>query len=365
MGNKRNDEFNPDYAVPPGETLQEVIESLGMSQAELAERTHRPKKTISEIINGKTAITPETALQLERVLNVPARFWMNLETNYRETLARLEEQKRLEKQREWLKKVPIRDMVDKEWIQKRSSLVEQFQEVLGFFGVASVEGWNEYWGKLIASAAFRQSKTFKSEPAAVAAWLRQGEKEAQSLQCEPFNTAKFKKILGDIKLLTTESPELFQPEVIKLATSAGVAVVFIPEVPKCRINGATRWLSPDKALIQLSLRYKTDDHLWFTFFHEAGHILKHGKKAVFLEGEVTNEQAEIEADTFAGDFLIPKKEYERFRMREDYSTASVSMFAKRLGIAPGIVVGRLQHDKSIPYSHLNALKRHFQWSDDN
>ena len=362
MVNKRNDQYNPDYAVPPGENLLEIIESLGMSQTELAERTHRPKKTISEIINGKTAITPETAIQFEHVLNVPARFWMNLENNYRETLARLEEQERLVAQQEWLKIIPVKDMIAKGWVQKKSEIVEQFQEVLDFFGVASVEGWNNYWGNLLDSAAFRQSKAFKSDPSAVATWLRQGEREAQDIQCSEFSSTRFKKALSDIRLLTGESPDVFVPEITKLAASAGVAVVFVPEVPKCRVNGATRWLNSNKALIQLSLRYRTDDHLWFTFFHESGHILKHGKKAFFLEGEFNNEQAEAEADTFASDFLIPPKEYARFCMDKDFCLGSVRLFSRSLGIAPGIVVGRLQHEKIIPFSHLNALKIQFTWS---
>jgi addiction module HigA family antidote len=361
MVNRRNDQYNPDYAVPPGETLLEIIESIGMSQTELAERTHRPKKTISEIINGKTAITPETAIQFEHVLGVPAKFWMNLENNYRETLARLEEQERLEEQQEWLKTVPVKDMITKGWINKQSEVVEQFQEVLSFFGVASVDGWNDYWGKLLDSAAFRQSKAFKSDPSAVATWLRQGEREAQKIKCNEFNSTKFKKVLSDIKLLTGESPDVFVPELIKLAASAGVAVVFVREVPKCRVNGATRWLNSNKALIQLSLRYRTDDHLWFTFFHESGHILIHGKKAFFLEGEFDNAQVEAQADTFASDFLIPPKEYAKFCLDGDFCQSQVRMFSESLGIAPGIVVGRLQHDQVIPFSHLNSLKIQFAW----
>lgn len=368
MGNRNSDEYNPDYAVPPGETLLEIMESLGMSQAELAERTHRPKKTISEIINGKVSITPETALQLERVLGVPAKFWMNLETNYRQTLARLEEQSRLDRQLKWLKKVPINDMIAKGLLEKRTKPVELFQDVLSFFGVASVEGWDDYWGNLLNLVAFRQSQTFKSEPIAVAVWLRQGERDAQALACQPFSVALFKEVLGKIKSLTTEPPDVFQPEIIRLAADAGVAVVFVPEIPKCRVNGVTRWLTPDKALIQLSLRYKTDDHLWFTFFHESGHILKHGKKAVFFEEKATNQktepEAETEADTFASNFLIPPKDYEHFLDNGNYSHTEVTMFAKRLGIAPGIVVGRLQHDKVIPFDRLNGLKRYFKWSSD-
>ncbi len=82
-------QFRPDYVVPPGETLLEALEERGMTQAELAERTGRPKKTINGIVQGKVAITPETALQFERVLSIPAGFWSNLQRQYEETVARL------------------------------------------------------------------------------------------------------------------------------------------------------------------------------------------------------------------------------------------------------------------------------------
>ena len=85
MSKKKNNQFRPDYAVLPGDTLKETIDALGMSQANLAERTCTPRKTINEIIQGKAAITPDTALQLEKVLSIPATFWNNLERNYQES----------------------------------------------------------------------------------------------------------------------------------------------------------------------------------------------------------------------------------------------------------------------------------------
>jgi HTH-type transcriptional regulator/antitoxin HigA len=85
---KKQNEFIPDYAVRPGLTLLETIDALGMSQAELAERTGRQKKTINEITKGKATITPETALQFERVLCVPTSFWNNLERNCQAAMIR-------------------------------------------------------------------------------------------------------------------------------------------------------------------------------------------------------------------------------------------------------------------------------------
>lgn len=84
-------EYRPDYVSSPGETLLETLETVGISQAELAKRMSGPIKTINEIIQKKAAITAETALQLEQVLHIPAAFWLKREQHYRESLARLDE----------------------------------------------------------------------------------------------------------------------------------------------------------------------------------------------------------------------------------------------------------------------------------
>jgi Zn-dependent peptidase ImmA (M78 family) len=137
------------------------------------------------------------------------------------------------------------------------------------------------------------------------------------------------------------------------------------ELPKTHLSGIARWLSKDKALIQLSLRHKTNDHLWFSLFHEAGHILLHGKKAVFID-ERGGDHAELEAEAnlFASNLLIPAASYARFTSAKDFSGASVKRFAAQQGIAPGIVVGRLQHDGLIPYSMQNELKERLVWADE-
>ncbi len=358
MGKKNINQFKPDYAVPPGETLLETLEAIGMSQAELAERTGRPKKTINEIIKGKTAIIPETALQFERVLGIPAGFWNNLERNYQETLARINEQKNLERQIDWLKKMPLNALIKTGWVKKRSDKVQQLQEVLNFFGIASPEQWESGWRS--AQVSYRTSKVFSNDPYAVASWLRMGELTARNISCNPFEASKFRNALLSVRQLTVKPPEHFQREVIRLCADAGVAVAFVPEIPKIRASGATWWMNPHKAVIQLCLRYKTDDQLWFSFFHEAGHILLHGKKEVFIEDDSKNFK-EDEANKFASDFLIPPKQYKQFIQTGRYSKAAIQKFASEIGIAPGIIAGRLQHDDIILHSFCNDLKKRFKW----
>lgn len=359
--------FQPNYAVPPGETLGETLNALGMTQVELAERTGRPKKTISEIISGKAAITAETALQLERVLGVPASFWNNLERNYRETLARLKEETQLLTHQAWLKNFKISTLAKLGWLPKDDSPVKKLRALLNYFGVASIEQWESIWQN--PEATYRTSVAFQRNPYMVAAWLRKGEIEAQKIECYPYKAHLFKDALKKLYRLTTTPSEVFETKIKTLCAESGVAVVFVQELPGTRVYGATRWLNANKALIQLSLRGKTDDHLWFTFFHEAAHILLHGKYDFFIEATDKDSRAktiidkEKEADRFAQDFLIPAGEYNSLIQKGNFTLSAIQKFAHKLGIAPGIVIGRLQHDKTIPFSKGNKLKKQFRFSE--
>jgi HTH-type transcriptional regulator/antitoxin HigA len=361
MSETSRNEYAPDFVSAPGETLEEVLEMHGMSQVELAERTGRPKKTINEIMKGKAAITPETALQFELVLGIPAGFWTNREQQYREALARSKEMLALELKAAWLKRIPYRAMVNLGWLPEEPQKAKQLQQVLMFFGVASPERWNQLWEG--QHATFRRLPTFESDPGAVAAWLRKGEIEAQKIQSADYNPARFKEALRYVRSLTRGLAPDFAPLVVSECCAAGVRVVFVPELPGTRACGATRWLTSTTALIQLSLRYKTDDQLWFTFFHEAGHILLHGKREYFLEGDDEEQDTkESQADSFALEWLIPQKDYTVFRRLGTRSCGAVRRFAYQLGIAPGIVVGRLQHDGVLAHNQCNDLKKKIGWA---
>jgi HTH-type transcriptional regulator/antitoxin HigA len=359
MAERIQNEYMPDIVSPPGDTLAEALEALGMTQKELAERTGLSKKTVNLIIKAKAPITPETALYLERALGVPARFWNTREQHYREYLARAEEQNQLGRMTDWLRKVPVRQMVTLGWIAPAKDRVQQLQEVLSFFGVTSPDAWNDVW--MSAGAAYRQSTVFESEPVAVAAWLRRGELMAQVFECGPYSETGFREVLPRIRRMTRESPDTWATALRDACSPCGVAVVLVPELARIRVSGAARWLSPSKALIQLNLRYKSDDQFWFTFFHEAGHILLHGKRDVFVDGDKEESPCESQADGLAQDMLIPPRQYEAFLSKGRPSREGIRAFARRQGIAPGIVVGRLQHDTG-EYSRWNDLKVRVEWS---
>lgn len=363
MANLNANQFVPDYVVPPGEILEDYLESYGMSQVELADRLGFTTKTVNEIVKGKAPITAETSIKLERVFSRPAHFWNNLERQYQEDLARIAEQERLNKHLDWLARVPVSAMAKLGFIEKFKGKVEQLNEVLRFFGVASPDQWETVWEQ--HQVAYRQqAKNFDACAIAVSAWLREGEIKAQQIDRPDFNKQHFQEILGVVRELTTEPPEVFQPRLIALCAQAGVAVVFVPDLPKTGVSGATRWVG-GKPVIQLSLRYKWNDRLWFTFFHEAGHIIKHGKKAIFLEGNGMGGDKEEEADAFARNILIPPADYKVFRSTTRPTLGEVESFAAHIGIAAGIVVGRLQHDGILPMNTGNGLKVRYKWVIDN
>lgn len=353
--------YRPDYVSPPGDTIQDTLDALGMSQSDLAERTSRSVKNINQIINGKAPISPDFALQLERVFNVPAHFWNNRENRYREHLAAKQEQEQLAAQLDWLNCFPVKEMVKRGVVSTGSDKVETLRSVLNFFGVVSPNAWDDMWKQ--RQVAFRKSAKFDASLYALATWLRVGERLANEIRTEPYDADRFAQALTQIRGLISKSPEQFQPELERLCAQAGVAVVLLPQFPKTHANGATQWLSPTKALMMLSIRYKWADIFWFTFFHEAAHILKHAKKAIFLEDHPYDSPEEREANEFAADFLIPRDAYRAF-IAKTINADRIVRFATEIGITPGIVVGRLHHDNRLLRSQMNNLRQKFEWKAD-
>jgi len=355
--------YSPDRVSAPGTALRRALEALHLTQTEFAAKLGKTEKYVSELINGKAPITPETAIHLERVLGTPATYWNNRESTYREWLARQKEAEGLASQAEWATCFPIAKMVNLGWIQRRPKGSELVAELLDFFGIATPREWEAVWGgNRLPAVAFRQSKSYDVDQHALSAWLRYGEVGGQAIDCVDYDKQLFREALVEARDLTTQDPAVFQNALIDLCRRSGVALVFTPDLPKTRVHAAVRWTSPKRALIQLGLRYKTDDHLWFSFFHEAAHILHHGKKLVFIETNGLSDDAEIEADRIAADMLIPKSEYSEFVAVGSFSKARIRAFAKGVGVAPGIVVGRLQHDGRLPFTHFNDLKQHFEWA---
>lgn len=352
--------YDPDYAVPPGQTLQETIDALGIDQRELASRTGLSAKHINQMIKGVAPITHETAISLERVTGVPARMWNNLESNYREQMARLSERERLQQDLEWMRTIPTNELAARKVIEPRANKVELLEAVLAFFGVASVEAWKDGWS--MPQFSFRKSLSFDGQVGAMATWLRLGELDAMKVECKPFEKATFRAALDEVRRLTVKGPDVFVPKMTSLCAESGVALALVPEIKGAPVSGAAKWLTAAKAMICLNLRGKYNDRFWFTFFHEAGHVLNDSKKETYIDVEYRDDPREHAANEFAAGILIPHEFVPELPRLTEYRLAE--SFAQRIGIAPGIVVGRLQCEGIIKYHQFNGLKQKLKWSDD-
>lgn len=347
--------YEPEHVLPPGATLQEVLDEKGMSQSDLARRTGLSAKHVNQIARGNAAVTAETAILIERATGVPAHVWANLESAYQVHRSRAKDAERLSADLDWLSSLPIQELTKRGWIRAMKSPVETLREVCLFFGVADKASWEEMWQR---PTAYRRSRVFSSDPAAVAAWLRIGEIVSAEIHCRPFDKQELTARLSDVRSLTRESdPSVWFPKLQQVGQESGVAIVLEPEITGARVVGAARWITHDKAIVQLSLRHRWSDIFWFTVFHELGHLFLHSKKDVFINDPGPHSGAEAEADAFAAQLLIPREHETRLSGLQTES--DVKEFARELGIGADIVVGRLQFEKRWPYNKGNSLKHRF------
>lgn len=360
--------YRPASVSAPGTTLAELIEERGIAQAELARRMGRPVNAVNEMVLGTKEITEDTALELERVLGTPAHFWLAREARYREYLARQRDAGRAESRLDWLNRLPLKQLQDTGHLPAgrltatfKASLIEP---ALRFFGVASPEGWEEQYGRV--QAAFRRANPAKqTDNAAITAWLRLGEIAALSADLPVHSAQTLQANVPAMRTLSTRPAAEIGSGLKTLCAQAGVVLLFVPAFAGTHVSGVARWLG-DRPLIQLSLLGKWNDVFWFSFFHEVAHILKHPKRAVFLDdassGAAVQSKEEREANQFAEDVLISPADRQRL-VRIALTAAGVRAFAQEVDIHPGIVVGSLQHMGLVDYaSPLAQLRDRYQFA---
>jgi len=357
-----SDFFEPQWAVPPGATIAAILSNRSLSRENFAEALGESVEMVQRLLLGLETVNDDLADRLSRCLGSSRAFWMAREAQFRADSERIR-QSEMEKQREnWVKQFPMKEMVSLGWIRNFRSRAEAADECLKLFGVPDVATWQSRYARMNAATNFRISTSARANHGAVIAWLRWAELIAKRTPCGAWNPMAFREQLQVVRRLTWQKdPAIFLPTLRKLCTEVGVAFV-IARTPKgCPASGATHFVSPRKAMMVLSFRYRSDDQFWFTFFHEAGHLLLHGQDAFFLEdeGEVTLDE-EREANEFAETTLVPQ-DYMAEMLALPLNKESILRFARRIGVAPGLVVGQLQHHGRVPPDRLNWLKRRYDW----
>ncbi|WP_417359807.1 ImmA/IrrE family metallo-endopeptidase [Galbibacter sp.] len=344
-------QYYPESTTHPGEILSEALEEREIGAKEFAVRTGKPEKTITAVLKGESAITPDMAVLFEQVLKVPAHFWTEAQRNFDEYRARLNFQLAIEEAVDWAKSFPYAKMASFGWVPKTLKIEEKVINLFNYFEVASIKAWEDYYINQKLQVAFRISLKYHENGTAIASWLRRGEIQAEQLVAPEFDKSKFRKLLPNIKTIMAEQPGDFFDQLQALCLTAGVKVVHTPCLPKTAIHGSTRWIN-NVPLIQLSGRYKRNDIFWFTFYHEVGHILLHGKKYISIENVVyegENHNYEKEADNFASDLILSEKEETEICGVETISTNDIIRYARKFGTHPATIIGRLQHKGIIAY----------------
>ena len=327
----KQNQYIPQSVPHPGTTLEEKLEEMGMGPKEFALRSGKPEKTITAILKGESSITADMAVLFENVTKIPANYWMNHQRDYDEYLARDKHQKVIEKAVVWAGNFPIFQMIELGWIEKKSTKPEMAAQLLSYFGVASDKSWKDYYYNQQLKVAFRISLKQITDPYAISAWLRKGELSAQQIHSKPYSVKEFKSLLPELKSVITENPHDVFQQIQNLCLTSGVKVVYTPFLTKTPINGATRWLN-DTPVIQLTSSEKRNNIFLFSFFHEVGHILLHGKKEIFLEQieyPDKDPDKEQEADAFALKWALPQYEETALISNLSEREAGFDNYAKR------------------------------------
>jgi len=346
--------FIPTIVFHPAETLREKLTEMGMSIKEFALRTGKPEQTIIAVLNEESSLTPEMAVLFENVTLIPANFWIDKQARYHEFIARKKQKEALSSSLEWAKEFPYSEMAKNHWVPPTRNLEEKTRNLLSFFGVASYTGWDNLYLESKLKVAAYTSLMQTHEAHSISAWLRRGELQSRSIEVPSFDSKRLKENIPFMRKLMVEQPTDFFNQLQELCREAGVILLFTPKLPKVPLSGSTRWIN-DTPLIQLTARYKQNDRFWFTFFHELGHILLHGKKYISLENvdfAASDSQKEEEAHDFAVKYTFSKEQEQKLLSEhpKSISTEDILEYAKEFDTHPAMIIGRLHHLELLHFS---------------
>jgi plasmid maintenance system antidote protein VapI len=329
-----------------------------MSTIDFAKAMSLSSEELEALLAGRSRISVGMARGLNQILGGTVGFWITRDGQFREDVARLEAHRAVAT-------LPVSDMVTYGWIQRPADWLARIDAVFGFFDVSNLDAWRAKYLRMISGVRLRASNSRPPTEGSLAVWMRQAEKQAHELNCQPWDSSNFRDVLENVKALTrVRNPVKFIPELQRLCASVGVAVVVVRAPSGCAISGAARFLADDLGLIGLTARHLTNDHLWFTFFHEAAHLLLHPSRDAFVDelSVTTSDPTEREADDFAAGILLSESGRQNVQM-VSLDMQSIIRLAHDLRIAPGIVVGQLQFQQRLGFgSSLNHLKRRFRWT---
>lgn len=352
----------PDWVSPPGDTILSILEERELTLEQFAYRIERSESVARKLLDGSHAIDVDLARRLASAVGASENFWIAREHDYRASLEAPEDVK-VKSLDDLVGRLPIRDMQKFGWIKDVRSKDERVAECLSFFGVSSLAQWQGRYENAFQHAAYRRANAYASCEVSTTAWLRQGEVETENDEVADWSSAMLESQIAHFRKLTWyKSPELFLTKLKEGLASAGVKLAIVRAPKGCPASGAVRILADETPHIQLSFRYLSDDQFWFSLFHEIAHLILHFAKMPILENaELTEDDSEREANHYASQVIVPMR-YREEMLSLGGSRFPIIEFAKKVGVAPGLIVGQLQHEGILRFDRMQHLKRRYQWA---
>lgn len=340
----------PAEVFPPGEFIRGELEARGWTQGDLAQIMGRPLQLVNELVSGKKQITPETAMGLAKAFgDDDALYWMNLDNVYRLAQAKPADEA-VGRRAKLYSLFPVRELMKRKWIEPSDNLDVIEHRVCSFYRINNLDEKPEFAHAAKAADGERGPLQW--------AWLHRAYNLAKAAPAGVYSEPKLRAALAKLKALLVAPEEIRQ--VPKILADAGVRFVIVEFLPTSKIDGAAFWID-GVPVIAMAIRFDRVNNFWFVLRHEIEHILN--KDGQILDVELTERlqrkdvvsAEEVRANEAAAEFLVPRNELNSFivRVRPLYSEQRILLFAKRIGVHPGLVVGQLQFRDEVPYTHFH------------
>lgn len=350
-------EYEELIAFHPGYYIKDIISEMDITQNEFATRLGTTDKTLSKLLNAQIPLSNDIAQKLSQMLGTTADVWLKLQMTYDEKIIEIKERKMIDAEKEYLKLIDYNYFVKLNLVENTKKQDEKIKSLREFLKISSLSilGKRDF---LVACRSVVADVTDKNIINSNA-WVQTALNLAKNIKCNPFNKKLLENYLPEIRKMTLQDPKIFYPRLREIFNECGVAFVLLPHLSNSGVHGAVKWINDEKVLLAINNRGLSADKFWFSLFHEIKHILQQKIKSIFINGDTDyrgDNELEMAADSFAGDYLIPKEQFKAFLKKGNFNYLSIKNFANQIEIHPSVVVGRLQHEKYLPYNRFSDLK---------
>lgn len=350
------DTFVPRWASPTGHTIRDVMAARRIGTDRLPEIVGLNPAEAVELLAGRAPLRLYQAQALVEHLGSTVHFWMSREGQYQEDLRRLRDY-------ETASALPTPFMTRAGWVRPFEDWADCVRALRDFFDVPTGTDLQAATTRLLARAQLHWSGAHRLDDLALAAWFRRAESTGAARRVNVWDPEGIRTQLPTLRALTRmRDPQKSLGRAAEILAASGVSLSVVPTPPGCPVSGAARRDSEGVRMLVLSGRHLTDDHLWFTFFHEVGHLLADEDPQVCIDPRDDPDEVETAANAFASDVLIPQGALDGLSGRSSYR--EVIRAAAATGVSPGIVLGQLQFRGIAPYGRLERARRRYDWDGD-